>query len=169
MKRVEQCRVKRGMHSERCCVPKLELRRCLAFTHCPKEASDFYYHGTASNHSSGRVGGDAGRSQLLNATTLTAVTASKGDADTHPGIKSQCAAFQEVSCFGNPRIMNVEGSNNSKTQQQRSDKAKQKEMVFLEHEKAKRRLTNNRLKHRECLDVTDRLQRCLHNHGVQSQ
>jgi hypothetical protein len=72
------------------------------------------------------------------------------------GIKLICSAFDESVCFGNPRVMNIDTSKSTE------DRTR----VFQYHEKAKRRVGNNRQKHRECNELSERLRRCLQKKQV---
>lgn len=148
-RKLDQCITKRGTHSEKCCIPKLNLKRCTAFDVCPREAAEYY------------------NTNLSLARKRTAVTVAKQyTGETSPSSeqtnKGLCASFQESFCFGNPRIMNVDGGHSDK----KSVKQKTAEEIFLHHERAKRRVTNRRDKHRECIETTKRLDRCLRMAGL---
>lgn len=117
-KKISRCKARHGDRSERCAIPELEQKRCLAFRHCPETA--LVYYGTATEE------------------------------------KAWCASFEESYCFGNPRIMNVDSANES------SKKTK----IFEHHQKAKRKMVNNRQRFRDCKTASERLHRCLRKHGI---
>lgn len=73
------------------------------------------------------------------------------------GPKALCASFEEGFCFGNPQIMNVDADQTSNDREQ----------VFAHHQKAKRRVVNNKQKFRACQDISERMHNCL-NKAMQS-
>lgn len=69
-----------GTKYQKCWVPSLRAKRCLAFQHCAKEAVEYY-----SSPSDKFVEGVNG-----------------------PKDKGYCASYDESFCFGNPQIMKID-------------------------------------------------------------
>lgn len=70
--------------------------------------------------------------------------------------KNLCAAFNEAPCFGNPRVMAIDTARETAERKQ----------IFYYHEKARRKVGNNKQKLNECLELSERLHRCLRKNGV---
>mmetsp|Transcript_408 Transcript_408/g.510 ORF Transcript_408/g.510 Transcript_408/m.510 type:complete len:133 (+) Transcript_408:81-479(+) len=70
-----------------------------------------------------------------------------------PYDKSLCAAFEETSCFGNPRVMKIDHDD--------AQQVASSEDIFNYHLKAKRKMIDNRQRYRECQILSERLNRCL--------
>lgn len=66
------------------------------------------------------------------------------------GPKALCASFDEGYCFGNPQVMNVDNGASA-----------EREKVFAHHQKAKRKIVNDRNKFRACQEISDRMHQCL--------
>ncbi|KAG7371957.1 hypothetical protein IV203_018099 [Nitzschia inconspicua] len=78
--------------------------------------------------------------------------------ETNGGIKNICSAFDESSsCFGNPRIMSIDSA---KATDERT-------RIFHYHEKARRKVGNNKQQLKECVELSERLHRCLQKREVQ--
>ena len=136
-KKLDRCRKRHGERSERCAVPELEQKRCLAFQYCNDKQQAFqYYYGNSSISSSG----------------------SSHDSSNIIEIKSLCSSFEESNVYGNPRIMNIDSIKESKM----------KTKIFEHHQRAKRKMLNNRQRFSECKRISDRLHQCLRNHTAKN-
>jgi hypothetical protein len=72
------------------------------------------------------------------------------------GEKAICASWEESYCFGSPRIMRVDSKSSSAEQ----------DKIFVHHQNAKYKIQNNKVKLRECRDMSDALSRCLRRTGL---
>ena len=139
-KKIDRCRKRYGERSERCAVPELEQKRCLAFQYCnDKQQAAKYYYGNNMN-SSGSDNSSVGANKYWDSNTIEN--------------KSICSSFEESNVYGNPRIMNIDSIKESKM----------KTRIFEHHQKAKRKILNNRQKFNDCKRISNKLHQCLRNH-----
>ena len=121
---------------EKCCVPKLLAKRCVAFQHCELEALQYYgdanCHAAATSNSTNR--------------------------------RAYCGAYEESYCFGNPRTMKIDkhGEDDSGSRKKKQQQKQQtNDAIFNYHLKAKDRVLGNRQRFRECQELSRRLHACL--------
>ena len=140
--RRQKCYSKHGEKNEKCCVPKLEAKRCLAFKYCQLEALQYYGHN--NDHTQKSSCGAYNESACFGNPRIMKIDNDKDQFASPSKAKDNQASSSTTSKSSSKKQLKI-----------------QNEKVFEHHQKAKRKVLGNRQKFRDCQEITRRLDRCL--------